>query len=572
MQISKSGILIASLFAIDLCLAADDVDAQLVIYPAKSIITMDPSQPRATAVAVADGRIVAVGDIDSKQAWTSSRPYTIDDRFSDKVLLPGLIDNHLHPFLAAIVLNTVWITPQPWQLPGLDVPPVRTPDKYMARLQKALSEHEDPLAPFITWGYHKLWHGTIHRADLDVLSVETPIIVWQRSFHEIVANTAALRWLGFDIENDEPPVDSDFETGVFSERGIKAALAGLAPYIFEPERLAYGLERLREIAHRGGITTIGDMGIGGYLGLDRELELLRGAFENDATSFRLFLVSSPWGLPAGMDQKLIRDFATRSTSRVRTGKHVKLLADGGFFAQNMRMNFPGYTDGHQGKWMMEPDELMSAARSYWNDGYQVHVHVNGDEGMDVTLNVLATLLEEQPRPDHRFTLHHVGYATTAQIKRAARLGVAISAQPNYLWALADKYAEQGMGADRAAVMSRIGAMVRSGIPTSLHSDFTMAPAAPLALASIAVNRITAEGTLMAPEERISVHKALRAITIDAAFPLRMEDEIGSIVAGKRADFTVLDDDPFEVPPEDLANINVWGTVFEGRVFPLTLQY
>jgi predicted amidohydrolase YtcJ len=187
---------------------------------------------------------------------------------------------------------------------------------------------------------------------------------------------------------------------------------------------------------------------------------------------------------------------------------VKLLADGDFFAQNMRMNFSGYTDGHQGKWMMEPDELMSAARSYWNDGYQVHVHVNGDVGMDVTLNVLATLLEEQPRPDHRFTLHHVGYATTAQIKRAARLGVAISAQPNYLWALADKYAEQGMGADRAAVMSRIGAMVRSSIPTSLHSDFTMAPAAPLALASIAVNRITAEGTMMPPEERISVHKAL----------------------------------------------------------------
>ena len=572
MHISKPVILIASLFAIDLCIAADVVDAQLVIYPAKSIITMDPSQPRATAVAVADGRIVAVGDIDSMQAWTSARPYTIDDRFSDKVLLPGLIDNHLHPFLAAIVLNTVWITPQPWQLPGLDVPPVSTPDDYMARLQKALSEHGDSLAPFITWGYHDLWHGTIHRADLDELSVETPIIVWQRSFHEIVANTAALRWLGFDIENDEPPVDADFETGVFSERGIKAALAGLAPYFFEPERLAHGLERLREIAHRGGITTIGDMDVGGYLGLDRELELLRAAFDNDATSFRLFLVSSPWGMPAGTDRKLISDFANQSTSRVRTGKHVKLLADGGFFAQNMRMNFPGYTDGHQGKWMMEPDELMSAARSYWNDGFQVHVHVNGDEGMDVTLNVLATLLEEQPRLDHRFTLHHVGYATTAQIERAARLGVVISAQPNYLWALGDKYAEHGMGADRAAVMSRIGAMVRSGIPTSLHSDFTMAPAAPLALASIAVNRITAEGTLMAPEERISVHEALRTITIDAAFPLRMEDEIGSIVAGKRADFTVLDDDPFEVPPEDLANINVWGTVFEGRVFPLTRQH
>lgn len=563
MRTKRSTLLALALLIPGQALAAD---APLTIYRAKSIITMDPSQPRATAVAVADGRIVAVGDLDSMAAWTESRSYTIDDRFKGKVLLPGLVENHLHPFLAAIVLNTVWITPQPWSLVGLDVPPTRTPEAYMGRLREALASHEDVAQPFITWGYHELWHGRVRRQDLDALSSDTPIILWQRSFHEIICNTAALEWLGFDPDNDEPPLDADFETGLFSERGLITALGKLAPHFFAPERLRFGLDRLREIAHDGGITTIGDMGVGGYLGVAKEVGLLRQAYDNDQTPFRLFLVHAPSIAQLAPDAD--QDFAALSSDRVRLGKHVKLLADGGFFAQNMRMNAPGYSDGHQGKWMMEPEQLYHAARTYWQRGYQVHVHVNGDAGMDVTLDVLNRLLDETPRFDHRFTLHHVGFATNEQIRRAARLGVVISAQPNYLWALGDMYARRGLGGDRAAVMSRIGSMVRNGIPTSLHSDFTMAPAAPLTLAWIATNRITAEGTLMAPEERLTVEQALRAVTIDAAFALRMEQEIGSIVAGKRADFTVLEQDPLKISPKRLKDIPIWGTVFEGRVFPL----
>ena len=540
----------------------------LTIYRAKSIITMDPSQPRAKAVAVADGRIVAVGDVAAMEAWTSHREYEIDDRFKGKVLMPGLVENHLHPFLAAIVFNTVWITPQPWSLPGLDVPATRTPDAYLARLREELAAHPKDGEPFITWGYHELWHGSVRRKDLDELSADIPIVLWQRSFHEIICNSAALAWLGFDAEKDEPPLDTDFEAGLFSERGLTSALGRLAPYFFDPKRLGFGLDRLREIAHHGGITTIGDMGVGGYLGLNREADLLRKAYDNDQTPFRLVLVPVPSLFANPNDESQISDFREDSSSKIRVGRHVKLMADGGFFAQNMRMNPPGYSDGHQGKWMMEPEQLYASARFYWNKGYQIHVHVNGDEGMDVTLNVLNRLLDEKPRFDHRFTLHHVGFATNEQIRRAARMGVVISAQPNYVWALGDMYARRGLGGDRAAVMSRIGSMVRNGIPTSLHSDFTMAPAAPLTLAWIAVNRLTAQGTLMAPEERITVQQALKAVTIDAAFALQMENEIGSIVAGKRADFTVLEQDPLKISPKRLKDIPVWGTVFEGRISPL----
>lgn len=543
-------------------------DGPLTIFEAWQIITLDPSLPRTTAVATANGRIVAVGDLESMSAWTSTHEYVVDDRFPLKVLLPGLIDNHLHPFLAAIILNTVWITSHEWRLVGLDVPATRTPDAYLERLTDEVRKNPQTTEPLITWGYHELWHGWVRRAELDATSDTRPIIVCQCSFHEIIVNTPALEWLGFDPATDAPPIDSDFEAGLFSERGLMPAMARLAPYVVAPESLVYGLARLREIAHHGGITTVADMGVGGYLGLEKEATLLRQSYDNEETPFRLMLVPVATVLTNMTDVDPDTLLAGLATPRIRIGKHVKLFADSGFFAQNMRMNPPGYSDGHEGKWMTELDDLYETAKHFWDRGYQLHVHVNVDEGMDVTLDTLNALLDQNPRFDHRFTLHHVGFATNDQLRRAVRLGVVISAQPNYIWALGDKYAEFGLGGDRASQMSRIGAMVGNGIPTSLHSDFTMAPAAPLTLAWIAANRITSEGTLMAPAERISVEEALRAITIDAAFALGLENEIGCIVAGKRADFTILEKEPIKVGAMKLREITIWRTIFEGRMFPL----
>lgn len=550
--------------------------APLRVYIAKRVITMDASLPSATAVAVADGRIVAVGDLESMRGWTEARPFVIDRRFEQQILVPGLIDNHVHPLLAAILLNTVWISPHVWEGAGLSVPATRGRDAYLQRLREELDRSSKQPGgranePFVTWGYFEAWHGVVRRADLDRLSPKRPLILWQRSFHEIVANSAALRWLGIDPATKTSPPDSDISQGIFSERGLLTVLKPLSAWFLTGERLATGLARYEAMVRRGGVTTVADMGVGGYFGLHEDAAVLRRAFDRADAPFRLVMVPAPIALLAtrGVDVAAaeVERFVATDYGRVRTGRHVKLLADGAFFAQYMMMRAPGYTDGHEGKWLMPPAQLEAAAAEFWKRGFQIHVHVNGDAGVAATLDILDRLENRQPRADHRFTLHHIGFATNDQFRRASRLGVVISAQPFYLWALADIYALRGLGGDRASQMSRIGSMIRNGIPTSLHSDFTMAPEAPLVLAWVAVNRLTSEGTLMAPEERISVTEALRAITIDAAFALRMEDEIGSIVAGKSADFTVLDQDPYQVPPEKLKDIPIRGTVFQGRLFP-----
>ena len=248
--------------------------------------------------------------------------------------------------------------------------------------------------------------------------------------------------------------------------------------------------------------------------------------------------------------------------QVRLDRRVKMLADGAFFAQNMRLAAPGYSDGHLGKWLTEPAALEAQFRRFWDAGFSLHIHVNGDEGLDVVLNGLAALA---PNRTQTVTLEHLGYSTEAQNRRIAQMGLMVSAQPNYIRVLGDAYGAHGLGYDRAAVMNRPGSLEAKGGALGLHSDFNMAPIDPLYLAWIAVNRITLDGHVKAPAERISLNKALRAVTIDAAQVIGMDAIIGSIAPGKKADFAVLDQDPYQVGASGLRNLHVEAVIFEGRI-------
>ena len=164
---------------------------------------------------------------------------------------------------------------------------------------------------------------------------------------------------------------------------------------------------------------------------------------------------------------------------------------------------------------------------------------------------------------------HFGFSKAGQVQRIAELGAIVSANPYYTVALADRYSEIGIGPERANEMVRLGDVARAGVSFSFHSDMPMAPSAPLFLMWAAVNRVTPSGRVAGPEQRVSVADALKAVTIDAAYSLRLEDEVGSITPGKRANFTILEADPFTVDPMTIKDIGVWGTVFQGRVQPVS---
>ena len=554
------------------------ISAERIVFEARKIITMDQSMPEARYIAVEDGRILGVGNsLAQLDAWLVNQTYRIDSQFSEKVLLPGLIDPHLHPLMAAVLLPTAFITPEDWTLPSGEFPGVTTPEDYRQRLRELISNNQSS-DPFITWGYHQLWHGDLDRQLLDEIEPNRAVIVWHRSFHEIIMNTAAMRFLELDSESlfadiiSAPGIDpshADYSAGHLSETALGVGLARLQPVILAPDKLNAGMTIIQKMLRQNGVTTIADMATGLFASFNIEAALVKQTFDHQDSAVRVMLVPNvkpmveQMGSADAVMEFLNQMQSSQISNKVFLNNRVKLLADGAFFSQYMRMNPPGYTDGHEGKWLTEPAELESLARAFWNNGYHIHTHVNGDEGLDAVLNTLEKLLLEKPRPDHRFTLEHFGYSTIAQAQRLHTLGAQVSAQPNYVYVLSDNYAQNGLGYDRASQMVRLGTLERQGTVVALHSDLTMAPADPLFLAWIAANRLTMEGTIMGPSERLSLDKALRAITIEAAHVIGLEDEIGSISAGKKADFAVLEQDPYEVDVTSLKDIPIWGVVFEG---------
>jgi predicted amidohydrolase YtcJ len=543
----------------------------ITVYTAERVITMNPSWPTGTAVAVRDGRILEVGSLDSLRPWLDGATHHIDDRFADRVIAPGFIDPHLHPSMAAVLLPMRFITALEWKLPWETVNPVTTPEAFIARLGELHTETKEG-EPLLTWGYHQLWHGEMGRAVINTVSTERPIIVWHRSFHELYMNDGALEWLGISEADAGGRHQVDYGNGHFFENGLGYAISKLNPYLLAPDRYQAGLERLRQVAHFGGHTSLGDMAVG-LFDFDLEWQATSAVLDNDATPFRTVLV--PHAMPAmakhgGHEQALafMERLPERNTHRLRFNRRVKLFTDGAFFSQLAQMQPPGYIDGHVGEWLIAPEHFEDIARHYWNAGFKIHVHCTGDLGLELALDTLETLQWERPRFNHGYAIEHFGFSTPEQVQRIAVLGASVSANVYYLHELSHIYAEQGIGVERAAQMARLGSCFRAGVRTAVHSDFTMAPAMPLNSAWVAATRQNCEGEVVGPEEMLTVAEALATITINAAYMIGLEDEVGSLRAGKRADFAVLDQDPFTVGADGLKDITICATVFEGAVYPI----
>jgi predicted amidohydrolase YtcJ len=562
----------------------------MTVYRARKIITMDPAQPTAHAVAVKDGRLVAVGSFDDVVRALGTIDYTVDGTFADSVLIAGLIDQHLHPVLGASTLTTEVIAPEDWILPHRIHRAANTPEEYNERLQQAsarLAEQGEPDDAWLfSWGFHKLWHGELDRARIDAMVGDRPTAIWQRSCHEWYLNSAAISVLGITAEKmagkGAASEQVDVARGHFWENGWMVLLSNyLMPKFLTEARFREGLAQLVEYLHMNGVTAINEPGISWKVEPWHLYQEILGA---DSVPFTTtFLVDGRTQSARGMDLATVIDDANAQVARAPEGKvslvakQVKLFADGAIISQLMQMR-DGYLDAdgnpdpeHHGEWIMEPAELRRFFDVYWEAGWQIHIHVNGDLGLDVLLDIIADAMARHPRIDHRTTIVHFANSTEEQIVRIAKLGAIVSANAYYPVGFADKYSEFGLGPERADSMVRAASVLAQNIPLSFHSDLPMCAPDPLAMASYAVNRITHTGRVAGPEQRISVHEALRAVTIGAAFSWRREHDLGSIEVGKIANLTVLAEDPYERSSEELAHTRVLGTLFEGRWFPVPVE-
>ena len=537
---------------------------KITVFLARKIITMDPGWPEASAVAVRDGRILSVGSLDELRPWLAGARYRIDDSFAGRVLMPGFIDPHQHVILAAITARLPNVAYYDTLRP--DGPPlrgVRTRDEVIARLREYAARGELTGDVLLAWGYDATAAGGhLSRDDLDLVSQKTPVLVWDASVHHAYANSAFLGSRGIGTDSN-----GQFLGTNAAYRVLLPVMAPLLAGHAAVELLRYGVRLYR----LGGITMIAELAFGGT-GTALEEELLPAVYNDLATPLRAVAVAMEGVYVAEKQQRAIEHvlgLRRHSTDKfIYNG--VKFFSDDAFLSFTMRAGAPGYVDGHEGIWLTEPAQLYERMLPWWRAGFHIHVHSNGEESQDVVLDALERLLEQQPRFDHRFTLEHHGLSRPSQARRLKALGAAASVNPSYVNRRAE-LSEAGLGVERAHLSARLRTLVREGVPTALHTDTPVAPALPLTSVWTAVNRFGQSGKVMGPEERVSIEQALRMITVDAAYVIGVDPLAGSIEPGKFADFTVLERSPYEVAPQEIRDIPIWGTVVGGLVFPLRGQ-
>jgi len=539
----------------------------ITIYRAKRILTMNPSQPEATHVAVREGRILGAGTRDALAGWGEHR---LDDRFADKVLMPGLVEGHSHLFEGSVWAYVYVGYHERMDPDGRLWPGATSIEAVVARLREAEAALTDPAQPVVGWGLDPIYFGAdrVSRADLDQVSAKRPVGVMHASFHILNVNSAALERGGLlrrGVEHPGVPLGAD---GLPSgELKGPDAMMPVAPHVgFDRELLAAderGLRLFARLAVRKGVTTATDLA---SLLPQNAVDMMLGVTAEPAYPLRIV---SLLRLMSQTPQALVeRAIALRalSTDRLRLGA-IKLVADGSIQGFSARLRWPGYYNGApNGLWYTPPEAMRAVYARALKEGILVHTHTNGDEATALVLECIDEALQAQPVRDHRFTLQHCQLADGAQFRRMKALGLCVNLFPNHHYYWGDEHYAMTVGPERAERMNACATALATGVPLAIHSDAPVTPLGPLFTAWCAVNRRTASGRVLGELERIGVQDALRTITLGAAYTLRLDHEIGSIECGKRADFAVLEDDPLEAGAEGLKDVRVWGTVQDGRIF------
>lgn len=531
------------------------------VFRAQSILTMDRLRPRATHVAVRDGRILAVGGADCAEAWGDHK---LDDSFADNVLMPGFVEGHAH-----LMAGAMWqfayvgfhdrIDPDGRLWPG-----IRTAEDMITRLREDAPQSNEKV---FGWGFDPIFLTSerLNRAHLDQVSTERPVAVLFSNFHLMCVNSVALEMAGYDADTAVEGVvkGADGEpTGELQEMAAMFPVLRRMGIDFRTlSQSASALESYGKVAVRAGVTTMTDL----YSMLeDDDLDLMLRVTDQPDYPLRIVPALGASGVPSDVADKALA-LRDQSTENLRLGA-IKIMTDGSIQGWTARVRWPGYVGGQpNGLWNSAPEEIFALTREMQARGVQMHIHVNGDEAAEVALEALEAAARAHPWPGARHVLQHCQLMDRALFERAAELGVACNIFANHIWYFGDQHAALTVGPDRAARMDAVRTALDAGGSAAIHSDAPVTPLAPLFTAWCAVNRLTMSGKTLGPEERITVDEALELITLGAARTLKLDHEIGTIEPGKRADFAILGRDPTEGDGMDLKDIPVLGTVFGGKV-------
>lgn len=530
------------------------------IFVGKSILTIEDDVPCVEALAVKDGRILALGSVADVEVLADDTTRRVD--LGARTLMPGFIEPHTHPAVAALLQGA----------PIIDIRAMTVPtwDAVIAKIRRKVAKAEDGEFIYLLGMDIQLHQGlkipTL--GFLDELAPNHPLAIQTSNLHTVYCNSKAIEAAGLTDDSEEP-VGGKFHrdeagrlNGVFVESKAVAIVSGAAMKSWGMERAFAAFEDAIWANVRAGVTTLGELIYEpAYGGFFKEL----AARENCPLRVRAYeqysVARDPSAKP-GEGNDAFRIIG------------IKMHADGSPFVGNIWVTKPylnseivlkgmELSEDHTGSTNMEESQLDDLVNRYAGQGWQIAIHTQGDRSIDMALDCYERAITAFDLKDHRFRLEHCALMRKDQIARAKQLGVLISFFPNHIYYWGEAIRDNLFGPERAARYMPMGDAAKAGIRFSLHGDAPMTDSDPLGYVQLAVTRTTQNGVALGSDQCVPVERALKAVTIDAAWQLFLEDEIGSLKVGKRADFVVLDNNPYDVDKDKIRSITVLETWYGG---------
>jgi predicted amidohydrolase YtcJ len=519
-----------------------------------TILTMDPNQATATAVAMAGERIVWVGAAEDTDRQLSGLTRELD--LGGATVIPGFNDAHNH-----LTLLGFWLSQLNCSYPTV---------KSIADIVAGVAERA-ATTPAGEWiegrGYddNKLAeHRHISRWDLDAVSPHHPVAIKNASGHMCVVNSRALELAGITRETPVPfggtvHIDpaSGQPSGLLQEQAQELLGRSFLPQGKDAIRRCMLTAGKAYLA--AGITSSQEAGIMSI----PEFTVFQELWASGELPLRTYMMLRRPFLESMENLGLFTGFGD---SRLRVGS-FKLLADGSLIGRTAAMSQPFVGDpdpDNLGLAMMPQEELDDLIWRGHSHGWQVAIHAIGDRGIEMCLDGYERALKRMPRANHRHRLEHCGVLRPDLIQRIKTMGVVPVGQPPFINEFGDGFLHH-LGRERAQLTYALKTVLDAGIHLAASSDSPVSSYQPLLGIKACVTERTASGTDFAPGERISVEQAIALYTSSGAYASFEEDIKGTITPGKLADFAVLGADPRAVDPEELDKIPVLATIRGGEM-------
>lgn len=513
-----------------------------------NVITIDPANPRAQALAMSDGKFVAVGSTEDISLLSSPNTKILD--LSGKTVLPGFIDAHIH------VLNS-------------GIRHVMAADcdlRSIGAIQQALRE-QAAKTPAGEWVQGFKFDDTktterrfLSKEDLDAVSTTHPILVAHRAGHIFYMNSRAMDLAGFNRETVDPlggrlgrePSSGDLN-GVIYERAIEPVRYNLIPKD-TPAVRRQGLNRICDMLTSVGLTSVHDARV-----IGDELDTYQEGRDSGELTLRVYALMHYLHFPA------LKDAGVRTglgDNRLRLGG-IKMVADGAIAARTAYMSQPYEgSSSDYGILAMTPEETESQVMDMHRAGFQVCIHANGDLTIDMVLTAYEKAQAAFPRSNTRHRIEHCTLINPGLLRRMKALGVIATPFCTYVYHHGEKMSFYGE--ERLQWMFAQRSFLDSGVVSTGSTDYPPGPFEPLLGIQSCVTRTDSNGKLWGPNQKITVEEALKIYTANGAYASFEEDTKGTIEIGKLADLVVLSTDPTAVDPMGIKDIPVERTIVGGK--------